>query len=31
MVQLGDGTIKDLKFLDGKMLLVLWQSAGVYL
>jgi anaphase-promoting complex subunit 4 len=28
LVQLGDGRIKDIKFMDGKLLLVLWDSNG---
>ncbi len=28
LVQLGDGRIKDMKFMDDKVLLVLWDSNG---
>ncbi|KAE9379056.1 hypothetical protein N431DRAFT_363885 [Stipitochalara longipes BDJ] len=28
LVQLGDGTIKDIKFMDDNLLLVLWDSSG---
>jgi anaphase-promoting complex subunit 4 len=28
LVQLGDGRIKDVKFMDDKVLLVLWESSG---